>query len=414
MDVRSDVVTSLYRQNAGFSLDRSFYAAEEVHRLDLDTVFYREWLFVGHECELPDSGSYLTLQLGDYPLLIVRDACGTIRAFHNACRHRGSRLCSADRGKVAKLVCPYHQWTYELDGRLLFARDMGPEFEAERFGLKPVHCETLAGYVFVCLAETPPDFASFRAMAEPYLAPHGLADAKVAYETMIVEKGNWKLVWENNRECYHCAGNHPELCRTFPDTPTLTSPTGDVADPVVLRLWERCRSLALPSGFAISDDAQYRLTRLPLLRDAESYTLSGKRAVKRPLSASVDASDIGALLLYHYPSTWNHVLVDHAVSFRVVPLGPQETAVTTKWLVHKDAVEGVDYDRKTLTEVWEATNDQDRQVVEENQRGINSPAYEPGPYSPVHEAGVIQFVDWYRGILEQRLREDAPAATRVA
>lgn len=414
MDMRNDVVASLYRQNAGFSLDRSFYAAEEVHQLDLDAVFYREWLFVGHECELPDSGSYLTLQLGDYPLLIVRDASGTLRAFHNACRHRGSRLCSADRGKVAKLVCPYHQWTYELDGRLLFARDMGPEFEAERFGLKPVHCETLSGYVFVCLAEAPPDFASFRAMAEPYLAPHGLADAKVAYETTIAEKGNWKLVWENNRECYHCAGSHPELCRTFPDTPTLTSPTGDVADPAVLRLWERCRSLALPSGFAISADAQYRLTRLPLLRDAESYTLSGKRAVKRPLSASVDASDIGALLLYHYPSTWNHVLVDHAVSFRVVPLGPQETAVTTKWLVHKDAVEGVDYDRKTLTEVWEATNNQDRQVVEENQRGINSPAYEPGPYSPVHEAGVIQFVDWYRSILEQRLREDVPAATRVA
>ena len=414
MDVRSDVVTSFYRHKAGFSLERSFYTAEEIHRLDLEAAFYREWLFAGHECELQDSGSYLTLQLGDYPLLIVRDAGGTIRAFHNACRHRGSRLCSADRGKLAKLVCPYHQWTYELDGRLLFARDMGPEFEAEGFGLKPVHCETLAGYVFVCLAETPPDFASFRAVAEPYLAPHGLADAKVAYETTIVERGNWKLVWENNRECYHCAGNHPELCRTFPDTPTLTSPTGDEADPATLQLWERCRSLGLPSGFAISPDAQYRLTRLPLLRDAESYTLSGKRAVKRPLNASVDAADIGALLFYHYPSTWNHVLVDHAVSFRVVPLGPQETAVTTKWLVHKDAVEGVDYDRKTLTEVWEATNDQDRQVVEENQRGINSPAYEPGPYSPVHEAAVIQFVDWYRNILEQRLRDEVPVATRVA
>jgi phenylpropionate dioxygenase-like ring-hydroxylating dioxygenase large terminal subunit len=94
---------------------------------------------------------------------------------------------------------------------------------------------------------------------------------------------------------------------------------------------------------------------------------------------------------------------DHSIVFRVLPIGPTGTEVTTKWLVHKDAVEGVDYNLENLTRVWVATNDEDRQVVEENQRGINSPVFIPGPYSKIQEDGVIQFVDWYAGLIESRL-----------
>ncbi len=151
----------------------------------------------------------------------------------------------------------------------------------------------------------------------------------------------------------------------------------------------------------------------PLLRDAVSYTMSGRAAVRRPLSADVTADRIGTLLLFHYPTTWNHVLGDHAVSFRVLPVGPTQTQVTTKWLVHKDAVEGTDYTIDDLTKVWIATNDQDRRIVEENQRGVNSPAFDPGPYAPTHESGVIQFVDWYCGAMERSLGA-APRLSRVA
>jgi len=108
-------------------------------------------------------------------------------------------------------------------------------------------------------------------------------------------------------------------------------------------------------------------------------------------------------MLFHYPSTWNHFLPDHSLTFRIVPISPLETEVTTTWLVHKDAVEGVDYDLKRLTEVWMSTNDEDREVVETNQRGILSHAYTPGPYSPEVESGVAQFVDWYAGRLERTL-----------
>ncbi|MDF1791235.1 MAG: aromatic ring-hydroxylating dioxygenase subunit alpha [Thalassobaculaceae bacterium] len=414
MDVRTRTQELLLRQKSGFSLDRDLYVSPETYGLDLELIFYRDWLFVGHDCELAKPGSYLTVQVGDYPVIVIRGADGELRAFHNACRHRGSRLCSAEKGAVAKLVCPYHQWTYELDGRLLFARDMGPGFDAAGYGLKPVHCEGVAGYVFICVAPHAPDFAPVRAMIEPYLAPHNLRDAKVAHETTIVENGNWKLVWENNRECYHCAGSHPELCRTFPDSPTPADSEFRTGDPAVADLWERCRALGLPSGFDAAEDAQYRITRLPLLRDADSYTLSGRPAVRRPLSDAVRSSGLGALLLYHYPTTWNHVLGDHAISFRVLPIGPMQTAVTTKWLVHRDAVAGVDYDLEELTKVWLATNDQDRRVVEENQIGVNSPAYEPGPYSVSQEAGVIQFVDWYTGTMRRRLGEGAGLRSVVA
>jgi Rieske 2Fe-2S family protein len=111
----------------------------------------------------------------------------------------------------------------------------------------------------------------------------------------------------------------------------------------------------------------------------------------------------GTLLKYHYPSTWNHFLPDHSIVFRVTPLTPTTTEVTTKWLVHKDAIEGQDYDLTRLTEVWVATNDEDRRVVEDNQHGINSPAYEPGPYSALHENGVMGFVDWYCTSMSARL-----------
>jgi Rieske 2Fe-2S family protein len=101
------------------------------------------------------------------------------------------------------------------------------------------------------------------------------------------------------------------------------------------------------------------------------------------------------LLKYKYPGCWNHFLSDHVLLFRVTPISAMETEVCTKWLVHKDAVEGQDYDLQRLTEVWLATNDEDREVVENNQRGIRSPAYIPGPYSPTHEGGNIQFTNWY-------------------
>ncbi len=414
MDLHGSVLRQLKSRRDGFSLEQPFYIDPDYFKLDMEMIWYRDWLFIGHDCEVPRAGNYFTAQIGDYPVVVVRGKDGAIRAFHNTCRHRGHRVCTQEKGASAKLVCPYHQWTYDLDGSLVFARQMGETFDKSEFGLKAVHCESVGGYIFVCLANDAPDFAPVRATIEPYLKPHRLWEAKVAHRSTIIEKGNWKLVWENNRECYHCAGNHPELCRTYPEAPTATGVQGAKDDPFIAEHWARCEAAGLPSEFRMDPTGQFRVARMPLIQEAESYTLSGKPAVRRPLSADVPISHVGTMLLFHYPTTWNHILGDHAISFRVLPLSAEETAVTTTWLVNKDAVEGVDYDLDELTHVWTMTNDQDRSIVEENAFGIRSPAYEPGPYSLEHEGGVMQFVEWYSNFMVDRLQGDKARLSAVA
>lgn len=390
---QSALLSLLGTQRSGMSLARPFYTDADLFQTDLTQIWYRDWIFAASAAELPKAGSYITLQLGAYPVVIVRGHDDAIRAFHNLCRHRGQRLCSKPSGQTVKLVCPYHQWTYETDGRLLWARDMGAEFQPAKHGLKPVHCAETAGMVFICLAETAPDFAALKAAADRYTAPHRVWDMKVAHQSRIVENGNWKLVLENNRECYHCAGAHPALCRTFNDDPDLVGSDDSLSSPAGAAHVNRCEAAGLPSRYVISPEEQWRLVRIPFVGDAVSYTMDGKAAA--PKVPDMPFANAGSLLFFHYPNTWNHFLSDHVLNFRVLPISPTETEVTTTWLVHKDAVLGRHYDLTRLTEVWLATNDEDRLVVEENQKGINSPAYEPGPYSAKQESGVVQFVDWY-------------------
>jgi glycine betaine catabolism A len=405
MNVRENMLGRLRNRRLKTPLDRGFYCGEEEYRLDLEMIWYRDWLFVGHDCEVAKAGDYMTVQIGAYPVLIVRDRDGGLRAFHNSCRHRGSRICSPAHGNSPRLVCPYHQWTYQLDGRLIAARDMGTDFERAHYGLKPVHCTSVGGYIWVCVAETAPDFETVRKLIEPYFLPHSMQDTKVAFESTIVERANWKLVWENNRECYHCAANHPELCRTYPEDPAVTGVDAGKNNPRIAAKWAKWEALGLPSAFHIAPSGQYRTARMPLIEGTVSYTMNGTAAVRRPLADAVTEPDVGTLLLFHYPSIWNHIMGDHASSFRMLPLSATETQLTTKWLVHRDAVEGVDYDLKTLTEVWLATNEEDRRICQENQLGVMSPGYDPAPYSPVHEDGVVQFVDWYCSHLQGRLLE---------
>lgn len=401
----------LARRDPGYSLERAFYTDPEIYERDLEAIYYREWLFAIPACQLTKTGSYAQLQIGAYNVVIVRGADGEIRSFHNSCRHRGSVICKARDGQVAKLVCPYHQWTYDLDGKLIWARDMGPDFDPTQHGLKPVHLRNLAGLIYICLADEAPDFDTFAETARPYLEVHDLHRAKVAYSSTIVEKGNWKLVWENNRECYHCAGTHPALSRSFPLDPAVAGVSADGSVPANLQAhFDKCEAAGAPSKFHLGGYAgQYRLARMPLEEKALSYTMDLKPASRRPLGR-VTVPDAGTLLKFHYPSTWNHFLPDISLTFRVTPIGPQETEVTTWWLVDKDAVEGVDYDMKRLTEVWVSTNDEDREIVEANQQGINSPAYVPGPYSPIMEDGVEQFVDWYVKTMQRSLSPRSVAA----
>ncbi|RAR63329.1 MULTISPECIES: aromatic ring-hydroxylating dioxygenase subunit alpha [Halomonadaceae] len=405
---REAAVEMLQQRRPQFSLPQPFYNDERLFQLDMQEIFEKEWLFAGMTCEIPSKGNYMTLEVGDNPVVIVRGNNGEVHAFHNVCRHRGSRLCVTNKGKVAKLVCPYHQWTYELDGRLLFAgSDMGKDFDLASHGLKPVHVRTGGGYIFVSLADEAPEIDGFLESLDHYLAPYDIENLKVAAESNIIEECNWKLVIENNRECYHCNGAHPELLNSLQEFDDTDDPRATPAyKDLVARKQADWDAQGVPYKLTRLG-RRNRLTRTPLLNGVESMTMNGKRASKK-LMGNLQSADLGSLRILHLPNSWNHFMGDHAVVFRVLPLGPQKTLVTTKWLVHKDAAEGVDYDPAEMRRVWDATNDQDRRLAEENQRGINSKSYEPGPYSETFEFGVIDFVDWYSERMLENLDHSAP------
>ena len=409
----SDALRSLIaRRQTGYSLEAPFYLDQELFDLDMAAIFGRHWIQVAVEPDVPEPGDFVTVEIGRNSILIVRDDDMAIKAYHNVCRHRGSRLCTEDKGTVGNLVCRYHQWTYNLGGQLISAEHMGEKFDRCTHSLKPVHLQNLEGLLFVCLADQPPtDFAAMRAKMSPYLAPHRLADCKVAKQIDIVEEGNWKLTMENNRECYHCVGNHPELTVSLYEFGFGYQPSAEnLAQVEEFNRISRTRtaeweSRNLPSAELdhLSDMVSgFRTQRLPLDRAGESQTLDARVASKK-LLGDFDQADLGGLSFWTQPNSWHHFMSDHIVSFSALPLGPEKTLVRTKWLVHKDAVEGRDYDVANLTAVWVATNDQDRALVEHSQEGIRSMAYQPGPYSPFTEGLVEKFAEWYVGRLRALL-----------
>lgn len=383
----------LERRRQGYSLEGAFYTDPALHELDVEAVFSNEWLFACNVAEIPQPGDYITLSIGKTSVVVLRGEDGGVAAFFNTCRHRGSLVCTEAAGRAKRLVCPYHQWVYALDGSLLSARQMPADFDRSEHGLQRVHVETICGMVYICIAGEPPDIARFKATVAPYIAPHHPERTKVACSMTIVEDANWKLVIENNRECYHCVGNHPELLATLIEFALPDDPRANRDFQALMRektaLWD---SLNLPHQPA-DGGTEFRCIRLPFHRGAVSFTSDGRPACKKLLGDFVEP-DIGSVRMFRVPNNWNHFLSDHIIHFRVLPLSATQTELKTTWLVHEDAVEGVDYDVQTLTEVWRATNDQDATLVATNQRGVSSIAYRPGPYAP-SEFMLNNFTDWY-------------------
>jgi Rieske 2Fe-2S family protein len=379
-------------------LPQALYTSPEAFAFDLQAIFARNWVLAGLECEIPVSGSAMALTVGGSPIVVLRDRAGEIRGFHNSCRHRGAMVCAAGRSQRPVLVCPYHQWTYDLTGKLVGARRMQAEFDPSQHALRPIHVRNVAGVLYVSLAEDPPPFEEFANGLAPLLAPHDLPHAKLAHEAVFVEKGNWKLVMENARECYHCAVRHPDLALTFP-TEVKAHFAADEAGNVA-RFEARMEAAGLPVGPTLGDF--WQAIRFPLNPGILSMTMDGKHAVSR-LMVEAEGGDIGSVRFATEPNSFAHALADHTFVFTAEPSGPLETIVTTRWYVHKDAVEGVDYHLESLVALWLTTNNQDIELVENNQRGVNSIGYVPGPYSEEAEALVGRFTDWYCAEAERAL-----------
>jgi glycine betaine catabolism A len=384
-------ISALFKQRrAGHSLPQGLYTQSDIFDFDMAAIYGRSWLMAGMACELPNAGSYISLMVGKWPILITRDKEGVIRAFHNSCRHRGSMICPLGSGSAPKLVCPYHRWTYDLDGSLFAATRMPDDFEKSDHGLKSVALENVDGALFICLADNPPAFDEFKAKLEKYAAPHHFKDTKLAFQSVLVENANWKLVMENARECYHCAASHPELAKTFPVGMSKHFDSGHDAHAQAFEAAMDTHGLL----HTPQEGHWWQVARFALNQDCVSISANGKH-LSRKLICDANGGNIGSMRWALDPHCFAHATADHIFMFSAMPVGPNETHVYSKWYVHKDAVEGTDYDVDSLTDLWTKTNLEDKALAENNQMGVNSPGYMPGPYSQEAEMLAQRFTDWY-------------------
>jgi glycine betaine monooxygenase A len=389
----------------GWSLPREFYADEEVYRADVETVWRRGWLLVGHSCEIRKPGDYFTFQVDADSIIVIRDDEGRIRGLHNVCRHRGSVVCTEAAGHVTRLVCPYHQWAYGLDGRLIACRGMQSDVDKSQLGLHQVHAREVEGLIYISLAKEPPAFEPAEGTLAPLLKPQGFRRAKVAKAIDYLVKANWKLVWENNRECYHCNVNHPQYIKANFDHYNADDTAPQVReqmDAAMARSEKKWTAAGLElthkeAGMIGFPDAKKNIwwsaSRTALVDGWVTESMDGKQVA--PLMGDYRDPDIGTLRIRTLPNFWNHSSCDHGVSTRLLPLGPQQTAVRVSWLVDENAVEGRDYELGKLLPFWQLTSEQDWLICERQQRGIHSSAYTPGPYSTFKEYNVDSFVRWY-------------------
>lgn len=386
-----------------FTLPAQFYVSNEIFEQELEQIFYSKWIYVACEADLPKVGDYVSLKIGTRSFFLQRGKSGEIKGFYNVCRHRGHELVVDEKGNCKRLMCPYHNWTYDLDGALIYASGMNDDFPKEDFGLNPISVSVIGGLIYVCLSDNPPDdIAIVKEKLSPYLTPYDVPNTKIACQKDIIEACNWKLVIENNRECLHCQTNHPELL-----IPLYSSGFGKGLDKDNVQESEQSfqetlqekerewQSLGLPYELIeFPEDLWFRTVRLPLANNCVSHTMKPEHACKK-LLGNIKRQEGSGLSLWTHPNSWNHFLSDHIVTFAVFPLSVDKTLVRTKWLVAADAVEGVDYNIDDLTHVWTRTNAQDQSLAEGAYRGICSGGYKPGPLAD-EEYLVKQFLHWYR------------------
>jgi Rieske 2Fe-2S family protein len=395
----------LEQHKPGHGLPREFYNDPEVYAAELDKVWRSGWLFAGHVCEVSEPGDYFTFAVGADPVVVLRDDDGTIRAFHNVCTHRGTLLCQQTQGRVGRaIVCPYHQWTFSRNGNLLACRGMHEGVDKSALGLQGIRVETVAGMIYVSLAENPADFRPVREVLAAAL-PHNFERAKVARAIDYEIHANWKIVWENNRECYHCDVNHPQYVKANFDNAEAEQNTAarrQALAEAAARSEARWAAEGVSvthkrGGLALFPDAEhdiwYSASRTVLADGYESESMDGRRVA--PLLGNFTSPDVGVLRLRTLPNFWNHTSCDHAVTTRLLPAGQRLTHARVTWLVDRDACEGHDYHLEQLLPFWQQTSEQDWQLCDMVQRGVDSTAYRPGPLSKLWEYNVEAFIAWY-------------------
>jgi Rieske 2Fe-2S family protein len=356
-------------------LPRADYTPAQFER-ERDAFWRRTWRLACHVSQLPEPGDWRRYELLDDDLVVVRQEDGSIRAFHNVCRHRGASLVAEDAGRCERaFTCPYHGWSYGRDG----ACKGTPRIDVDRsgFGLFEAHVEVWQGFVFVALGETPPiSAAEDLAGADEVYAPYDLLATRIVADREHVVEANWKIVWENGLECYHCAINHPELKQVVDVMATEDREPDHVMLP-----------------YELTDD-------FPLLPGLHSTTIDGNVEAKRLLGDPANPPSKVAFLNWHSAQFELVASPDHVAVMSYRPLGPTRTAIRSMWFVHADAEAGRDFDPDHLFTLHRVTRAQDDALVERIQRGVRSPAFKPGPTHPSYEGDLRNFARIYHEVMD--------------
>ena len=351
------------------SLPQKYFVSPEVFAKEKAKIFAKEWLLVGHQSQIAAAGDYFLATIAGESLIVVRDQRSQVRGFYNVCRHRGTRLKEDACGHASTIQCPYHAWTYGLDGRLIGAPHMDdvPGFDKADHSLHPVNLQIWEGFIFVNLMNSGPltsvlspkrerrnkgEFISLEDWFVPLAGKFSHWNMSILQPAKRIEydvRANWKLMFENYSECYHCPGVHPQLQKVSP----YDSAENDLREGPFL------------GGFM-------------KINPGKSLTVSGN-------ACAAFVGDIKNLQQVFYYTIFPNMLLslhpEYVMVHQLWPQSPERTLIVCDWLFHPDAFKRKDFNPQDAIEFWDMTNKQDWHVCELSQQGIGSRAYQPGPYS---------------------------------
>jgi Rieske 2Fe-2S family protein len=355
------------------SLPSSYYTTPEFFSREQSFIFSTEWLCAGREEDLPTPGNHAVLEIANESILVVRTPSGQLRAHYNVCRHRGSRLCEPTQDSQSpdarwnvslpaaitqnSIRCPYHQWTYNLDGELLgapFLKD-SDNFCKEDFSLYPVAIDTWGGFFFLKLdSQQNSDLSSQLGPAITRTERYPLHDLRTAHTISYDVAANWKLILENYNECYHCAGVHPELCEVVPDFKQAGGSNLNWDDGIPHR----------PGAYTFTKSGTTNRAPFPGLNEAEKMRHKGELC---------------------FPNLMLSLACDHVAAFILWPQAPDRTRIVCRFLFHPYDIDKPSFNPMDAVEFWDLVNRQDWAICERVQQGVSSRIHKFGYYAPMED-----------------------------
>jgi Rieske 2Fe-2S family protein len=347
------------------------YSSPEIFAAEQEKIFEQMWFCAVRSSDIAKPGDFKTVQIGRESIIVSRNRKGVARGFFNICRHRGARVCSEESGSKRSFQCPYHAWTYDLDGKLIAAPNLTkmPDVGREEYGLHKVHVREWLGYLWVCVADEPPSFEDTvmgavrsRLGDIESIEHYGVESLQVGQRIVYDVKANWKLIVENFMECYHCATIHPELTEVLPE---------------------------FADGFA----AQYFVGHGAAFgEDVHGFTVDGSEGVDKIPGISED-QDRRYYAVTVRPNVFVNLVPDHVIFHRMFPMAPDRTIVECDWLYLPEVVaSGVDLTKSV--KLFDLVNRQDFEACELCQSATDSKMYAHGGVLVPSEHHIADFQNW--------------------